>query len=249
MGKLHELLAVEGDLSGQANRVLTETLGILGKGDDFVTGVARRYKPKLEGEEQLPPETKEMRTTVPERLAFTLAAFGKLIDAAVSKETTNTTAAADLVLNGQTLAKGLPAQALLNLEARFKTLRELLEKIPTLDATVRWEPVATLKHVYLAPTETKIRTKKVEDYRVVVQATKEHPAQVVKVVTDQPVGEWETTTFSGAVSAVTKNRWLERCDALLMAVKQARQRANMAEIVQKGVAEELFNSIFGVDLK
>lgn len=249
MGKLHELLAVEGDLNGQANKILEETKHIFSKGDDFVVGFKKTYRATVEGEEELPPESKELRTTVPDRVRYTVESLGKLIDACCAKEVTNTTAFADVVVEGKVVKAHLPAQALLNLEAKLKLFRDTLALVPTLDAATRWAPETTMSNTFRSPTEVKSRTRKIEDYKVVVQPTKEHPAQVMKTVEDRKVGEWSTTVFCGAVSAVTKSRWLGNLDRLLMAVKQARQRANMADIVRTEVAADFFACIFGDDLK
>jgi hypothetical protein len=249
MGKLHELLAVIGDLNGKANKILEETKHIFSKGDDFVQGENRTYHVRVEGEEQLKPEGREMRTTVPDRMSYTLGAVIDLMNAQISREMSNTTAFADVTVDGNIVAAHLSAQALLSMETSLKAFRDIVEKAPTLDASIRWEPETTMSHVFRSPPEVKVRTKKIEDYKVIVPATKEHPAQVAKATEDRPVGEWTTVKFSGAISAVTKARWLSRLDAHLMAVKQARQRANMAEIVPSKVAQALFASIFGEDLK
>ena len=249
MGKLHELLAVVGDLGGKANKILEETKHVFSKGDDFVQGEKRTYHVKVDGEEPLKPEGHEMRTTVPDRVRYTLESVIELMNAQISREMTNTTAFADVTVDGNIVAAHLSAQALLSMETSLKAFRDIVEKAPTLDASIRWEPETTMSHVFRSPPEVKVRTKKIEEYRVIVQATKEHPAQTAKVVEDRPIGEWTTIKFSGAISAVTKARWLSRLDAHLMAVKQARQRANMAEIVPSKVAQALFASIFGEDLK
>jgi hypothetical protein len=248
MGKLHELLAVIGDLSGKANKILEETKHIFAKGDDFVQGENRTYHVRVEGEEQLQPESREMRTTVPDRVRYTLEALVQMMDAQVSREMTNTLAFADVIVNGKIVVEKLSAQALLSLENSLKAFRDVLDKAPTLDAAVRWEAEKTMSHVFRSPPEVKFRTKKVEEFRVIVPPTKEHPAQTAKVTEDRPVGDWTTIKFSGAISAVTKARWLSRLDAHLMAVKQARQRANMVEVQQSKAAQAIFDSIFGEDL-
>ena len=243
MGKLHELLAVEPDLTGQANKVLAETLHVFSKGE-FVQGMKKKHEVIVEGEDDFEPEAKEMVTTVPDRLKYTLESQARLIDASVSKEVTNTEAAADIIIDGAVVIN-LPATALLNLENKFKALREVVEKAPTLDAATKWIPEATQKNVFRSPEETKYRTRKIEDYRVIVPPTDKHPAQIAQTTVDRRVGKWITVYFSGAISSVQKSKWLAGLDKVLMAVKQARQRANCAEVKETKVAQLLFAKAFG----
>ena len=220
MGKLHELLAVEGDLQGAANRIVRETEHVFGS--TGLDGVTKTHEVIVEGEDDYPPESRELVTTVPERLAYTLESLTKVIDAAVSKEKTNTVAAANVMIDGETLLEEVPATALLNLENRFGELRKLIEKIPTLDNMVKWEKDETRSHVVKSPEQIKYRTRKVEDFRIVVPASEHHPADVREVTTDKRVGVWKTVVFSGKVTSKVKSRWLANCDKVLRALKKAR---------------------------
>lgn len=72
-----------------------------------------------------------------------------------------------------------------------------------------------------------------------VEATKEHPAQVDIVEVDEPVGEIRSYDWTGMLSLGQKAELLEQIDILIEAVKQARSRANEVAVnkekkLQKG---------------
>ena len=67
MGKLHEVLAVEGEVKTAATAILAETLTTLSKKHDHFNGQTRKYAPSTDGGETFPDENKEMVTTVKEK--------------------------------------------------------------------------------------------------------------------------------------------------------------------------------------
>ncbi|MCA9636809.1 MAG: hypothetical protein KC420_12345, partial [Myxococcales bacterium] len=77
---------------------------------------------------------------------------------------------------------------------------------------------------------TTIRKQRARKYNVMVEATKEHPAQVDIVEVDEPVGEIRSYEWTGMLSVGKKAALLEQLDRLLGAVKQARSRANTVEV-------------------
>ena len=60
---------------------------------------------------------------------------------------------------------------------------------------------------------------------------------------DVRVGTWTTVIQSGMLAPTEKARLMSRLDALLRAVRQARQRANDHEIIKEQVAERIFRYI------
>ena len=65
---------------------------------------------------------------------------------------------------------------------------------------------------------------------VLVLPTKEHPAQVEKIVEDVPVARIERTMWSGMWTSKKKQDILARLDVLIVSIKKARQRANRADL-------------------
>lgn len=78
---------------------------------------------------------------------------------------------------------------------------------------------------------------------VLYEATDKHPAQVKEITLDKNVAKVTTERQSGMVSPATKALWLRRISDLATAVKEARQRANMAEIEQLKVADSIHDFI------
>jgi hypothetical protein len=243
MGKLHELLAVEPDLKGAAEKILAETVNTFSKKSGHFQAQVRRYQPFEEGGESFPDENQEMVTTVPKKLEWTQKVVAKYLDAVAAKETSNTTASAVLEIDGKPLIDTpLPATLLLALEGRLKQIREVYYAIPTLDPGEQWTYDGKTRTYESAPTKS-FRTKKVMKNHVKAEATEKHPAQVEVYTEDVQVGAWTTKKWSGALTPSEKADLLERIDDLIQAVKRARQRANDCMAAQSNIADVLFKFI------
>lgn len=239
MGKLHELLAVEPDLKGTAERIISETINTFSKKEGHFKRQVRTYQPVDDDGLKLPDETSEMVTTVPERLDYTWEKVAKYLDAVAQKEVTNTQASAKIEVDGKPLIdKELPATLLLALEGRLKQLREAYNAIPTLEPGEKWDWDPQTRTYASSPKDT-FKTKKVRKNHVKAEATEKHPAQVEVYTEDMVVGTWTTKKWSGALTSAKKSDLLERIDKLVRAVKQARQRANATEAVSVSVADAL----------
>jgi len=245
MGKLHELLAVESDLKAKAQHALAQVKGLFTTGQGKFVGQVRKYQPFNDDGERLPDEITVLATSVDNELETVKAAVSQWLDASLQKEVTNQGTSADVIVNGVKILTELPATALLNLEGKLAEIRQLYQSIPTNDPAERWNKDAQLGHYVSEVRETR-RTKKVQKVLIKYEATKEHPAQTEAYAEDIPVGTWSTTIHSGQVSPTEKNTRLERLDALIMAVKKARQRANDIEIKDVHAGEILFKYINGV---
>lgn len=248
MSQLHELLAVEGDLEGTYKKILEETKTNFTKHPDRYFGQHIRIEMFDENAPKEAEVHKELDDTVPSKLGYTQGHIIRYLDAVLQKERTNQEAKADLVVNGTTIAKDVPATFLLGLETKLKTIRQnIYETIPTLQPGIKWEPDETQGHnVYRRSTpEEKFRTKKVMKNHVVAEATKEHPSQVQVYTEDEKVARIITDTWCGMVSPADKSDLLGRVDNLIRAVKKARQKANTTEVVNMTIGKELFAYING----
>lgn len=248
MGKLHELLAVEEQLGGAAKKVLAESATTFSKKPDHFQGFVKRYEPFVTGvENDRPSEEKAMVTTVDAKLDYTFDALTPWLDAVLQKEATNQTATADLDVDGVVLARGLPATFLLGLETKLKDLREVCDHIPTLQPGIVWEADPSQGDgVYKTahPIE-RLRTEKAMKAVVLYPHSDKHPAQVKEVTEDVNVGKFIDIHWSGMYSPAQKSALLGRIDTLLRAVKQARQRANCAEIVPVAIGDTLKQFLLG----
>ena len=242
MSQLHELLAVEPDLKTSAEQMIGDALNTFTKKPDHFKGQVRTvtyFDTAREGENT--SDEKALVTTVDDKLDYALGFLGKYYDALLQKEATNQEAKADLVVDGTTIATGLPSTFLLGLEARLKSLRDVLIAIPTLEPSIKWsEDLAAGAGIFSAPPTATMKTEKVHTSKVLYEATKEHPAQIKELSEDKPVARVETLNTSGMWTPARKAATIERLDKLLRATKKARQRANTQEVVDRTVSKELF---------
>lgn len=248
MGKsqLHQLIAVEPDLQGESNKILSEARDTFNKRGELFRGHTKTLKMFDESRSQENvSEEKPVNETIDGKLDYVWKAFGRFVDARMQKETTNQEAKANLVVDGKILAENVPATALLALESQLKSLRDVYDKIPTLPPGTDWtEDPDSGKGIFKSKNSDKTnKTEKTIEHKVLYEATKEHPAQIEKWTSDKPVGSWETVHFSGLISPARKSSLLARIDILHRAVKSARQKANNAEVVKVQISKSLQNYI------
>lgn len=244
--KLHEILAVEGDLDATSKKVCEEAITTFTKKADHFTEQLKELKMFDEGRQnENATETKALVTTVHDKLSHVRQFVTKYLDTFATKEATNQVARADIVVSGVTIVESLPATVLLGLESKLKNLRQVYEAIPTLQPGAVWEKDPERgEGIYRArDPEERMRTEKTTQYKVLYEATKEHPAQVEKWNQDVPIGKITLKTWSGMLSPAEKSALLTKVDTLIRAVKKARQRANTTEIVDMDVGQALFNFI------
>ncbi len=246
MGKMHELLAVEQSVVGNYNRDLDETLKVMGRADLFTKQVTKKEFFNAEDSKLNTVTSKEMTTSVKERLAWFSKAATKFYDMVLQKDSTNQLSKADVVLdNGTVIAKDVPATTLLMFESKLQDLRKVFESAPTLAAGFKWEEDATSVNVFhSAEPVVNFTTKKSTKPVVLYEATKEHPAQVKEVSEDVPVAKVTVDTYSSMITSKDKAEMLGRLDDLLHAVKKARQRANTVDVVKANVGDQIFNYLF-----
>lgn len=235
---LHEILAVEQDLKGNAERARTTTLESFRSKQNQYTGIRRTFRPfavEEDGEDQaaerLEAFTKLAKTVVSD-LESTLAIVAEAMTVGFQIDEANTRARADIVVDGETIASDVPATFLLQLERRLREVRSVLRESPTFDPVRVWtpDPDADRPHVLRADPVTTIRKARARKYNVMVEATKEHPAQVDIVEVDEPVGEIRSYEWTGKLSIAKKTALVEQVDKLIASVKQARSRANAVEV-------------------
>jgi hypothetical protein len=235
--KLHEVLAVEADLAATAEKIMAETVVTFTKKDDHFQGFHKRlemFDESRKQEEKGAEGSKSIVETVPSKLEYTSKSLAKYWDAVAQKERTNQEARADVVVDGVVIVEDAPATFLLGMESRLKKLRAVLEAIPTHAPGVKWNPDPdTGKDVFISDTpQVAKREEKDFEFRVLAAATKEHPAQIEKWMSNKAVGTYITTLWTSTISPAAKSELLERCDRLSHAVKKARMRANETEVVK-----------------
>ena len=248
--KLHEILAVEQDIKGNAERARTVTVETFRSKQSHFTGMRRTFRPfKVdEGEdssERMEAETRLVKT-VAEELNELFKTLKQSMDLSFQVDLANTAAKADIIVEDETLAKDVPATFLLQLEKRLREIRSVIREIPCFDPVRIWspDPGADKDHVLRAEPVVTIRKQRARKYNVMVEATKEHPAQVDIVEVDEPTGEIRSYEWTRMLSPGKRTQLLEQVEKLLGAVKSARSRANAVKVDKDSkVAKKLLDYI------
>lgn len=246
--KLHEVLAVEGDKEGIAKKIISETDNVFKSKHNLFLGSTKTLKMDkagMESTEEAAKEITEIVTTVNERLDYTQEAVAAWLDVVLTKEATNQEARADLVVGSVVIAENVPATFLLGLETKLKSIRNMYNNVPTLAPGVVWEKDEVAGHgIYrTANPEVRAKTAKVPQFKVLYEATKEHPAQIERWNEEVTVGRFTQTVQSAMMPAARKAEILGRLDKLIQATKQARMRANNVEIVDSSIGGAIFDYI------
>ena len=246
MSKLHELLPAESALQSQMQKIEIESKGVFNKNELFLGLVkVTTMLDENRSNEDL-TENKQVTTTVPDRLAYTKDYIVRCYDAFLQKEEANQRAKADIVLeDGTVLAKDVPACALLGFESKLAQFRQMLESVPTLQPGIAWEESDTPNVYKDKHGITKMKTEKTKKFVTVAPATDKHPAQVEKWDADVPVAKINEHSFSGMVTSAYKKNLLGKCDALIIAVKSARQRANDVEVSNITIGKRMMDFVLG----
>ena len=247
MSKLHELLAVENDLEKVATNLVGEAKTTFTKKANLFNGSVKTAV-MFDADDPTPaPEVIKLEETVPGKLAYVGKAIARWFDAVLQKEATNQTANADLIVDGEVLATGLPATFLLGLETKLKRLRDMYIELPTLQPGVVWELAADEGDGIFRAVDAQERfiTAKTVKSTVLYEATEQHPAQIDKWNEDVKVGKYIVRGTSGMITSAEKAEILGRIDTLLQAAKSARMRANSVDVVQINIGHTLVDYING----
>ncbi len=117
--KLNQVIAIEKGTKSRSLQELTEAHHSLQK-PALLSGISRTYRPRDEEGEQLPPESTRVQIRAEEIIRQTAEVLTKLFDVVATKDWANCKAKADVVVEGQTLLKDVPATYLLFLENVFQ---------------------------------------------------------------------------------------------------------------------------------
>ena len=227
--RLHQLLAVEKDIKNEALRVVTAFYQKIEK-NPLLSGISRRYRAVTEEGEKLPPESTIVQLRVEETLPEVQKALTALFDLVLAKEDANQGAKADIVVDGVTIMAGVPVCALLFLEKQVTDIATLVDKLPVLDPSERWEKDAAQNCWATSPVETH-RTKKIPRPFIKSPATDKHPAQVEVVHEDE-------------VPADRKAALKTRVAKLRQAIKVAREDANTARVSERKMGDAILGYLF-----
>jgi hypothetical protein len=250
--KLHELLAVEGSIRGQSQKVRSDLASTFEKKRHLFEGLKKTFFPSDEAAASVVEDERTIQSTVPKELKWISGFLAKSIDSGYAINVANTQAQADVFIgdNGDgAFLFNVPATALLELEKRLAEVQEFLLTIPTLDPAKGFETsreASSEGDIYKAREVRKTRTKKIQKPLVLAPATEQHPAQVQLVSEDVPTGTILEQEWSGLITPAAKADMIARCEELSRAVKKARSRANDQEFDRPApIGKKILDYVFG----
>lgn len=252
MPKMHELLAVQEDLKGQATKTRGDLISTFSNKSHLFRKKIVTFHSNQEGVEAKTESQSDIQSTLSKELEWVSGFLTKAMDAGHQIDVGNTQAKADIVVNGKDgkevlHIKDVPATSLLQLEKHLIQVRDLALAIPTLDPAQGFTLDASSgKNIWKAREVVKERTKKDKKVLTLAPATDKHPAQVQVYDVDVPVGTVQEQEWSALTTPALKAEVLHRCDMLIQEVKKARSRANSHELDVSGakIGKQLLDFVF-----
>lgn len=175
------------------------------------------------------PQHKKVQARVEEGLQEMRRHSVAAMNVVATKDRTNTIAAADVMIGDTLLLAKVPVSHLLWLEGYITEWRASLAKLPTLSPLHTWNFDDGL---FKADGGEIPRTSKEIVPLVLHPGTDKHPPQATTVTRDLRVGRVVSTLHSGAIRNTRKRELLDRCDVMLVAIKDAIARANRTIAVE-----------------
>lgn len=237
--RLNQIIAVRKGVQADTHSQVTRLHHDVQKAP-LLSGIARTYRPVNDADPVLPGESTRVQVHANRVLQDLAKVLTRRFDVTATVDWTNRVAVADVVVDGAPLITGAPVSFLLFLEKQLVDVHAFVSKLPTLDPAEEWR-WSDDADAWAAGPATTARTQKVMRNHEVAPATERHPAQVQVWQEDVVVGFWETLKFSGALPAARVKELLDRVAVLAEAVKYAREKANMQEIVDPKPAKAVFD--------
>lgn len=245
MAKLNQIIAIEAGEKARANKATAPLFHAM-KVEGVFAGLTKTYEPVDDAGEQLPDESARVKMTVTAVIERFVQSNTRLLDVSATKDLTNTSAFADVVVGEEVIIEHAPVTFLLPFEKFLaQEVRGLIEALPVLDPAQDWEPSTSERAgIWETPVVRRHRTKKVNKVLELSPATDKHPAQVSLVIEDVLAGYWNEKKFSGAIPASRKAELVERVENLIAAVKFAREQANDLDVQDMKVGGAVFGYLF-----
>lgn len=247
MTRLSQIIGIELGVRSDSDATLARLTAMLSNAGRLA-GLRRTYQPKdAENGHEYQGEATKVQVTVEDVLAQLVKSQRRLLDVALTKETANANATADLVADGHVIARQLPATYFLGLGRTLTKLREFVEGLPTLDTAEDWAkegaPPGQWRSVPVRTDKTRKQPRNHVKWEP-PDATYTQPAQIETFAEDIPEGWWTLVKFNGSIPEQVKASYLERIAQLQEAVTIAQHEANAMEIEDESVGTDILGFIF-----
>lgn len=246
MPKLNQINAILTSKKGEVEKEVTEVYKLVQK-EVLFAGRERTYRPMDEvNGQKLPSESQRVQQRAEELIRKAVAKWTEVWNLVLTQDTGNQKAFADIKVDGQIVMGGVPVTSLLYFDKQLNDLETFVSKLPTPDPAEEWNHDPNSGLLKSKATES-IRTSKEPTVIVKYDATDKHPAQTELFTKDIPVGTWTQILYTGALSSDKKEAILARVRKLQVAVKEAREQANLQEVERQSV-RPLLEFAFGKEV-
>jgi hypothetical protein len=249
MTKLHEILAVQGNINGQATKTRTGLMDTFTKKRHLFESKIKTFTPNSEeGGLTTVEEQQDIQSTIIDEIKWLKVHLVKQIDIGYRVDLGNRVAVADIIdEDGVVLLKNVPTTTLLWMEKRAQDWKDLIESIPTLDPAKGFAPDKEAGNgIYRAREVTKIRTKKTKEVITLAKATDKFAEQAQLIDTDKPIGTIVEQERSALITPAMKAILLDNAEKSFRAITRARSKANDYEfdVTNTKIGEALFDYVF-----
>jgi hypothetical protein len=241
--KINQLIPILKSAKDASLKGRSQIYALIQKNNLF-NGLTRTYQPREEDGFVYPSESQPVQQTAQKAIAEFVEVSKRFIDLAATQDWANSTASADVVVDGVAVLSVVPVTYLLFLEKQIVDLRTFVNALPVLDSDQEWERDPNTGY-YRTPQKQTVKTKKIMKPVVLYEATQEHPAQVKEATEDIVEGTWSLVNFSGALSKLEKDELAVKVQKLHDAVLAAREEANGAIAAEIKTSDAIFSYLFG----
>ena len=241
--RLNQVVALEKPLKQRVEKKLADFYKTLQKPDLF-EGHDKTYHPKEADGDYFPSESRVVQQRVDDILEETTELLTELFDISATRDLANCSAKASVEVDGVKILDAVPATTLMFLEKQLMEFRTMVAAAPELDPAESWMPDAN-SGLEKTGARSTIRTAKINKPIVLYPATDKHPAQTQLVTEDRTIGTWEAVRLSGAIAPTAKKALLTRVEALIAAVKVAREEANGVTAPEQSIGKKIFSWLNG----
>ncbi|MHA2067076.1 MAG: DUF7873 family protein [Candidatus Thorarchaeota archaeon] len=242
---LHQLLAVEKNVSARSKGTATRIYQTLQKGALF-SGQRRKWIPLEDNGPLFPDDSVKVQQQVPDLMGQFSETVGLQLSTWFQRDMANQEAKASVEVDGHVIIEDAPVSFLLSLEKKLDEIRPFIQALPTLATADNWAE-DNKSGLYKSDRIMTQKTQKIQQVNVIFQPSEHAPGGVYdKTPEDKLIGHWETIKESGAITETRKRELIARFEKVIRAVKQAREEANQTEIPAKNnVGEDIFGFLFG----
>jgi hypothetical protein len=245
--RIHQLLAIMTPLNTETDTVLAR-LGQIAATEDLFKGlettselVDQPSDPNARTRRATPKKVTKVRFTTKSVLEEAEKLFTRKWNAALTLDTAQGEATANLSVDGELILEDVPVRHLVYLEGELTKLTAIVSALPVLDGAQDWTQENTEPGQWrtVRPREG-TRSDKVMFNWHKGNGTPTIKEDVEIMTRDEVVETTETVNFSGALPADRKALLLDRLSTLKIAVKMAREEANSAQVTQLEEGAALF---------